>query len=93
MRNDLDFDSRTVILDRVLVIDDWSLPADRASAYARLVSDISRNATKFYARALFGRIFSVAGALSTRTLWLAAVVVWWLLMVLPSMCSGPVQHP
>jgi transglutaminase-like putative cysteine protease len=93
LRNDLDFDSRTVILDRVLVIDDWSLPADRASAYARLVSDISRNATKFYARALFGRIFSVAGALSTRTLWLAAVVVWWLLMVLPSMCSGPVQHP
>jgi transglutaminase-like putative cysteine protease len=93
LRNDLTIDSRTVIMERVLAIDEWTLPADRAEVYARLVSDISRNAAKLRARTMFGRLFSVAGLLSTRTLWLGAVVIWWLLMVmLPSMCSSPASH-
>jgi len=90
LRNDLTIDSRTLILERVLVIDQWVLPADRADVYARLVLDLSRNGAKLYARTVFGRIFSVAGVLSTRSLWVIAVVAWWLLVfVLPSMCSSP----
>lgn len=91
LRNELIIDSRTVILERVLVINDWSLPADRADAYVRLVSDISRNGAKLYARAFFGRIFSLSGVVSPRTIyWVVVVVVWLMIMVLPSMCSGPV---
>lgn len=93
LRNDLTVDSRTVTMERVLVIRDWSLPADRADAYIRLVSDISQNAAKLYARTLFGRIFSMAGLLSRRMLWLGAVIIWWLaIVVLPSMCNGPARQ-
>jgi transglutaminase-like putative cysteine protease len=92
LRNDLTIDSRTVILERVLVIDEWSLPADRAEAYARLVSDLSRNAAKLYARTIFGRIFSVAGILGSVPHWLILVVVSLLILALPSMCGAP-THP
>lgn len=93
LRNDLTIDSRTVILERALVIDDWTLPADRAEAYARLVFDISRNAAKLYARTFFGRLFSVPGVLSRRALWVGLVIICWLLIaVLPSMCSGSARQ-
>jgi hypothetical protein len=79
LRNDLTVDSRTVTMERVLVIRDWSLPADRPDAYLRLVSDLSQNAAKLYARTFFG--------------WLGAVIIWWLaVVVLPSMCSGPARQ-
>jgi transglutaminase-like putative cysteine protease len=93
LRNDATIEARSMSLERVLVIDDWSLPADRADAYVRLVSDISRNGTTIYARTVFGRIYPVAVGFSKRSLWLFTVVVAWLLVVLPSMCSSPVRHP
>jgi Domain of Unknown Function with PDB structure (DUF3857) len=92
LRNELNIDGSIVSFERVLVIDAWSLPGDRASVYAGLVSDINRNAAKLYARTIFGRIRPAVRLLTRRNLWLLAVVIW-LVAVLPSMCSGPTKHP
>jgi transglutaminase-like putative cysteine protease len=61
LRSDLTIDARSLVVERVLVTDSWSLPADRAEGYARLVADLGRNATKLWASVIFGRIHAPRG--------------------------------
>jgi hypothetical protein len=94
LRDDLTIDARAVTIERVLVIDSWSLPADRADAYTGLVAAISRNATKLNGRAILGRIHSAAvGGFTRQGIWVLAVIIWWVMMALLSKCDSPGVHP
>lgn len=86
LRNDLTIDERSVVLERVLVIDDWCLPCDRSEGYARLVTDLAHNVSKLWARVNFGRISPAAG----RTLdWrLVAVGIWLLFVFVIPTCNS-----
>jgi hypothetical protein len=88
LRSDLTIEERSVVLERVLVIDGWCLPADRAEGYARLLADLTRNATKLWARVRFGRIHPATGGFFKRTGWRFLVFAIWLVIVV--MCNS---HP
>ncbi len=46
----------TVTLDRELTISEWSMPADKADAYVRVVGKVKLNITNLFARVRMGRI-------------------------------------
>ena len=88
LRSDLTIEERSVVLERVLVIDAWCLPADGAEGYARVQTDLSRNATKLWARVRFGRIRPATGGFMKRNGWRFVVFAIWLVIVV--MCNS---HP
>lgn len=95
LRSDLTIDAQSVVLERALLIRDWCLPADQAEGYARLITDISRNTTKLWARVIFGRIRPVTlfrvNRLSLRIF--VFIVVWTLVMTLSAMCHSVSGQP
>jgi transglutaminase-like putative cysteine protease len=93
LRSDLSIDGRGVLLERVLVIDDWCLPADRAEAYTRLVTDLSRNVTKLWGRVYFARIHPSAGGIIKHYRWGLLVLIWLSVLVLPAMCNSHPGNP
>jgi hypothetical protein len=90
LRSDLTIDADNVVLERVLVIRDWCLPADQADGYARLVSDINRSTATLWARVTLGRIRpAVLFSVNRLTLRIAVFVfVWTLITTLSAMCHG-----
>ncbi len=61
--SDLEIVGRTAVMDRELVIGAWSIAADQADAYARVVAKANQNVTKLFARVQLGRIVPPSGAL------------------------------
>jgi hypothetical protein len=49
-------ESRQLILQKELLIERWSIDAQRASSYAQVVARLRENSTKIYARQVFGRL-------------------------------------
>ena len=47
---------RQMLLHKELVIERWSLDAERAEGYAQVVANLRQNATKIYARTAFGHL-------------------------------------
>ena len=61
--SNLDVSKRTVVLNRQLTLDTWSIPADQADAYLRVVAKANLNLTKLFARARLGRIVPATSTL------------------------------
>lgn len=84
LRSELSIDGHYVKFERRVSIDTWSIAADQADAYSRVIAKLANNAAKLWARVLFGRIHPAAGgwfglaAYRWRIVWFA----FWLLFIL-----------
>jgi hypothetical protein len=47
---------RQAVIEHVLTLDVWSVPAEHAAAYNRVFTKANTNLTRFFARTLFGLI-------------------------------------
>jgi hypothetical protein len=91
----LDFKRSTITCEKELVIDQWSVPADKAGDYARLTSKIHENTVFIRAVNDFGRPKPLTRFLRYRplifyVLWVA--LVWFVFFVLPQITINGSGH-
>lgn len=95
--NRLTIEGHTIVNDRTLTVDAWSMPAAAATDYGRVTASVRENMLKIWAWQRFGSIRSVAFSsfgFNWETLWLGVVALMfmgWIFRVVETLRRGAGQ--
>jgi hypothetical protein len=84
----LKFSGKEVIVDRELTVSAWSMAADQADGYTRVVTKLNLNVTQLFARMELGRLVSAVSLwrrlLGSRRRRLTIIIIFWIIYVVVS---------